>query len=89
MRLEENVADAITRAILDRLGEGVEDVKIEISENWDGEIALNVSVFLAEDADIDRIAKRYFGLTRRVREAMGEDLQDVFPVIRPMAVVHA
>ena len=60
----------------------VDGIKIERDIDHDGKDCLRITVYLSKDATRDDY-KGFFGLTARVRKALGEKNNDLFPYIRP------
>ncbi|MBC6436631.1 MAG: hypothetical protein GDA52_00520 [Rhodobacteraceae bacterium] len=48
-----------------------------------------IDVEIGTGADPEKIAGRYFGLTRKVHEALGEDWEDFYAHITPICLPHA
>ena len=74
----------IEQIIRDRFASGkVEDVHIEWgADEVDGDLALQITAYMSDDLTEEDVKGRYFGLTRLVRDAMGEGMRHIFPYIR-------
>lgn len=84
MELTEEVRGAVERVIRDRFAGKVENIEIEAAEGETGEDVLRIRVVISRDTTARDFAGRFFGLTGRVRSALGDDMRGVFPVIRPV-----
>lgn len=84
MRLTEDVREQVECLIREILevdqATKVHVGKITVSEAT-GEIRIVVDVDTSASAE--ELANRYFGLTSRVRKALGEAWNDYFPIITP------
>jgi hypothetical protein len=83
LKLDDTLRDRFKQAIMDRFEPGViRNVRvdrIEVSEDAD-EIRF---VFTIEtDADPEMIGRRFFGLTDKVRRALGEEWREYFPILQ-------
>jgi hypothetical protein len=84
MKLLEERRHAVERVIRDRFAGKVQRVEMESSVCESGEEILLIRVHFASDTTAGDFSGKFFGLTGRVKTAMGEELEGVFPVIRPM-----
>ena len=84
MKLSEERRDAVERVIRDRFVGKVQHVEMESSVGESGEEVLLIRVHFARDTTARDFSGKFFGLTGRVKTVMGEELEGVFPVIRPM-----
>lgn len=86
--LEERIKDLIAKRLGENLDAQISVKSIEVSDA-ESEIRIVVEISTAESPDI--IAQRYFGLTGKVRDALGEKWRSYFPVITPNigSEVHA
>lgn len=89
MQVTEEVRNAVEAVIRDRLGDKVQLVEIEVGVSDAGEDVLNILVSMSKDTTANDFAGRFFGLTGRVRTALGENMRGIFPVIRPVEFVAA
>ncbi len=81
-KLPESTRAEIDRIIRDHLGEVAVDVRMKMSSDEMGEECLYIHVFLDENVTEEDHVK-FVGLTMPIRRAMGEELEDIFPYIRP------
>lgn len=84
MRLTDKKRKTIEHVIRERFGNKVIEVVIQPAENEAGEDVLFIQVFMTKDTTAKDFSGRFFGLTGRVRDALGDDMRGVFPFIRPM-----
>lgn len=84
MELTEELRGAVERVIRDRFAGKVENIEIEAAEGEKGEDVLRIRVVISRNTTVRDFAGRFFGLTGRVRNALGDDMRGVFPVIRPV-----
>lgn len=75
--------DEIVRA---KLGDQVVSVRVGKVELSGDELSVTIEITLRKAARESRKAPSFFGLTSKVRSAMGSLGQDVFPVLRPVAI---
>ncbi len=92
MEIDEGLKAQILEVIKDRLNLGDESQIIIRSMNVDhlnAEIKIELEIVTLATPEV--IAEGYFGLTRRVRAALGDSWDDYFPVITPSitSVAHA
>jgi len=84
MRIDREFEITIENAIRERLSNGIDAIisieKISVCETT-SEITIQVKI--ETSAKPEDIAERYFGLTRKVREALGDRWRDFFPIITP------
>lgn len=83
--IEQGLDERLRMLIRDRLGgrDVVRSVRLVATEKEEDRLTLLIEVEIAPDADPTALADAYFGLTSKVRKAMGARLSDVFPVITP------
>lgn len=84
MKLSKEHLDAVERVIRDRFVDKVQHVEMESSISESGEDVLLIRVHFVRNTTARDFSGKFFGLTGRVKTVMGEELEDVFPVIRPM-----
>jgi len=84
LSLSEDARQTIESVIRERFAGKVDDVEIEMATDERDDDILLIRVVMAKDVTADDFSGRFFGLTGRVRTAVGEELRDVFPVIRPV-----
>ncbi|KND17815.1 hypothetical protein ADZ37_17230 [Pannonibacter phragmitetus] len=84
MQLKDEVRVAVDEIIRNRFAGKVEDIKFEALEDDLGEELLLIRVMMSPDTTGKDFAGRFFGLTGLVRHALGEDMRNVFPIIRPV-----
>lgn len=84
MNIDEDLKKRVIKAIIDRYDDGViravRLVSVEVVEDED---EVRFVFEIESDADPETIGKGYFGLTDRVRKALGEDWRGYFPILRP------
>ena len=82
----------ITNAIKERFNlDGVIGIEVKSIEVDVAERKIMIKVEITTEERPEALAKSYFGLTRKVRETLGSDWAEFFPVINPQfsAGVHA
>jgi hypothetical protein len=86
--LKKTLSDLIAERLADGIDAEVRVTSIEVSEN---RLEIMIEVEISTVAEPDEVAERYFGLTGRVRDALGEGWRDFYPVITPTfsSEVHA
>jgi len=84
MRLSEERRGAVERVIRDRFVGKVRRVEMEAAIDESGEEILLIRVYFDKDTTAHDFSGRFFGLTGHVKNVMDEELDGVFPVIRPM-----
>lgn len=84
MKISEERRDAVERVIRDRFLGKVQRVEMETSVGESGEEVLLIRVHFGRDTTARDFSGKFFGLTGRVKTVLGEELEGVFPVIRPM-----
>lgn len=88
LQLTDEIWQAIDRVILERFADKVEAVEIDTVEGEVGDEVLFIRVVMSPDTTSRDFAGRFFGLTGRVRNVLGDEMRDVFPIIRPVGA-HA
>ena len=84
MRIDREFEIAIENAIRERFSEGIDaTISIEKISVCETTSEITIQVKIETSAQPKDIAERYFGLTRKVREVLGEGWQDFFPIITP------
>lgn len=84
MDIDDELKQRVIRAISDRYPEGVvREIRLLSVEVADDEEEIRFVFEIETDADPETIGKGYFGLTDRVRKALGKDWQGYFPILRP------
>lgn len=93
MSFEANLEQHIKDLIMARLGEDLDAViLIESIEIIEANSEIRILVDIKTNESPEKLAKRYFGLTGKVREALGDRWGEYFPVITPNIernIVHA
>lgn len=84
MQLTDTMLHSIENVIRDRFPGKVRGVEIRPGTDEAGENVLMIKVIMARDTTAADFSGRFFGLTRLVRNAMGDDMRGVFPLIRPV-----
>ncbi|MBW7920763.1 MAG: hypothetical protein H3C51_01530 [Rubellimicrobium sp.] len=76
--------DSISDVVRARFPGKVRDVRFRFDVDNMGDDILTIEIHMSPDTTADDFRGRFIGLTELVRKAMGDDLRDVFPFIRPM-----
>lgn len=84
MQLTDMERSAVERVIRERFGAKVRKVVIESLSETDDGLVITILVEMAQNTTADDFSGRFFGLTGRVRNALGENMRGVFPIIRPV-----
>ncbi len=84
-KLPDGTRGEIEGIIREQLGEVAVEVRMKMSSDEIGDECLYIHVYLDENVDRSDLAKFAY-LTTPIRRAMGEELEDIFPYIRPMGV---
>lgn len=85
MQINEALTSEIESVIAQRFEHmDVQKVTIESIEVIEDRLELRIVVLIETTADSETLADSYFGLTRRVKSALGETWRDFFPVITPI-----
>lgn len=84
MQVTDEIRAAVDGVIRERLGGKVQQVEIEAGIGDAGDEVLYIRVFMSSDTTAHDFSGRFFGLTGRVRNALGEGMRGIFPVIRPV-----
>jgi hypothetical protein len=83
MQVDNNLKERVRRAIIDRFEPGViRDVRLESIEIDEDEEEVRLIFTIETDADPEMIGRRFFGLTDKVRKALGEDWRGYFPILQ-------
>jgi len=84
MDFDKDLEAHVIGLIKEKLGHDLNaQVVIESIEVLEAEAEIRFLVRIETDTAPEELAKRYFGLTGRVREALGDRWRDYFPVITP------
>ena len=84
MSFDEDLKSRINSIIAQRLGKNLDaQITVESIEVVESESVINIVVRIETAEPPKELAKRYFGLTGRVRDELGEDWRNYFPVILP------
>ncbi|MDX8354677.1 hypothetical protein [Cognatiyoonia sp. IB215182] len=84
MKIADELLSDVEALIAEQLGDGLQaDVKIERIDVSESQLQIHIFVSIETEAKPSEIADRYFGLTGRVRDALGDSWRDFFPVITP------
>ncbi|MBC7157980.1 MAG: hypothetical protein H5U20_10780 [Rhodobacteraceae bacterium] len=82
--IDADLEKRIVEAIKARYEAGViRNVRVESVEVSDEDDEIRLLFTIETDADPAIIGKGYFGLTDHVRQALGGDWRDYFPILRP------
>lgn len=84
MKLTQDMRTNVKRVIKERFGDNVVSVELESAINDAGDELLFIRVVMSNKATKRDFSGRFFGLTGRVRDALGDENHGVFPVIRPV-----
>ena len=79
---EDSFRDSLAQVISDRLGKGV-SVEVRSIEVRESEAEIRIVIAISTATQPESVGQRFFGLTRRVRERLGSEWSDYFPVIIP------
>ncbi len=83
MQVDNNLKERVRCAIIDRFEPGViRDVRLESIEIDEDEEEIRLIFTIETDADPEMIGRRFFGLTDKVRKALGEDWRGYFPILQ-------
>lgn len=83
MEFDNTVIEKVKQAIIGRFDEGVvKNVRLESIEVFEDEEEIKLIFTIETDADPELIGKRFFGLTDKVRTALGEDWRGYFPILQ-------
>lgn len=83
MQIDDALKERVKQAIIGRFDRGViRDVRLESVEINDDEEEIRLVFTLVTDADPEMIGRRFFGLTDKVRTALGEDWRRYFPILQ-------
>lgn len=89
MRFDSDLENRIADLIREKLGQDLRaQISIESFEVVEEDAEIRILVHIETDASPEELADRYFGLTGRVRDALGDRWRDYFPVITP-SIGHA
>lgn len=89
MDFDKDLEGRVVDLIKEKLGRDLNaQIFIESIEVLEADSEIRIFVRIETDTAPEELAKRYFGLTGRVREALGERWRDYFPVITP-SIGHA
>jgi hypothetical protein len=84
MVVDDDLKRRVINAIIGRYDSGViRDVRLVSVEVVEDEDEIRFVFEIESDADPETIGKGYFGLTDRVRKALGDDWRGYFPILRP------
>ena len=79
--------DSLLEAIKDQFkGQDIHRVEISSVEIDELEEKIIISVEIATTAKPESLARQYFGLTGKVRKALGPEFTNFFPIINPAFV---
>jgi hypothetical protein len=84
IKISNEVMQAVELVIRERFKDKVETVRIKPGYSDIGEVVLMIEIMMNRGVTADDFSGKFFGLTGRVRSALGDEMQDVFPVIRPV-----
>jgi len=83
MMITKELKDRVKQAIIDRFDPGViRDVRLESIEVLEDQEEIRLVFTIETDADAEMIGRRFFGLTDKVRIALGEDWRGYFPILQ-------
>ncbi|MBC6402649.1 MAG: hypothetical protein GDA39_03475 [Hyphomonadaceae bacterium] len=82
--LDEDVVDRILEVIRSRFNlPSASDIKVNSIEVDQEEQRICMDLLIKTNKSPEALAEDYFGLTSRVREALGNDWSGFFPIITP------
>lgn len=82
--LDDSLRQKLIELIVDRLGSGLDgEVRVKSIEVLENKLEIVIEVEISASAQPEEIASRYFGLTGRVRDVLGESWRNFYPVITP------
>jgi hypothetical protein len=83
VQIDDRALDRVREAILDCFGQGmVADVRVDRIEILEEDDELRIVFTIETDADPRLIGRRSFGLTDKVRKALGEEWRGYFPILQ-------
>jgi len=83
MKIDDDLKRRVRQVIIDRFDPGViRDVRLESVEIDEGEEEIRLVFTIETDADPEMIGRGFFGLTDKVRTALGEDWRGYFPILQ-------
>jgi len=83
MEIDEDLKNRVRQAIINRFDRGViKDVCVESVEILEDEEEIRLVFTIQTDADPATIGEGFFGLTDKVRSALGEELRSYFPILQ-------
>lgn len=83
MKIDDDLRERVKRAIIDRFEPGViRDVRLEAIEILEDDEEIRLVFTIETDADPEMIGRRFFGLTDKVRTALGEEWRGYFPILQ-------
>jgi len=83
LQLDDRVLEKVRQAIMDRFDPGViKDVRLESVEVSEDDDEIRLVFTIETDADPELIGRRFFGLTDKVRKALGEEWRGYFPILQ-------
>jgi len=83
MKFDDELKERFKQAIIDRFDEGVvRDVRLQSIEILEDEEEIRLVFTIETDADPELIGRRFFGLTDKVRTALGDDWRGYFPILQ-------
>ena len=84
MFIDEKLEAAILEIIKQRLGDEIgTTISIDSIEVFESKSEIRIVVQIETAANSGELADRYFGLTGRVRDVLGDRWADFFPIITP------
>ena len=84
MDIDKELRERLQALIVGRLGDNLSaDITIESISVSDAAKEIHIVVRIMTEAQPEEIADRYFGLTGKVRETLGEKWNRFFPIITP------
>lgn len=85
MALSDDVRRAVEHAIQEHIGiAAVRSVRVESIEVSDDRGEIRIVLLIETEVEPRELARKFMGLTGRVRGALGETWRDFFPVITPV-----
>lgn len=83
MQIDDVLREAVERTTRKRFGKTASKIKITSMEVDEDISEIRIVVAIETSATPRALAKRYLGLTSRVRDTLGHDWRHFFPIITP------
>ena len=83
MQIDDKLREEVERTIRKRFGKTASKIEITSIEVDEDISEIRIVFAMETDATPRALAKRYFGLTGRVRDTLGHEWRNFFPIITP------